>query len=274
MPCVSLAHPCRGNPCAESHLPALFFSPRDPPGAPRTSASPRCTRRAGSAAKPATWARGWCSPAGSTRPSASPAWTVSTCSHPAKSPGHRGASGTTSRHRGPPCAHPLGRAAWMHFVLLAAQRCPTPAQTHPNGSATSRIFPQSFSHLPSKSQPQIQQLPCSRTRWCQARSQVPFQGTVPRFPPSTALQNLPLPTVLSPSEPPVPLLVLPCKGCKIKLGEGEKNHRGSRYSGGGGRDSFLLASSRHIAYVKRFVNVGQVCAGELSKCLQMKWPNY
>lgn len=90
------AHPCRGNAGAKSHLPALFSPPRDPPGAPRTSASPRCTRRAGSAAKPATWARGWCSPAGSTRPSASPAWTVSTCSPPTKGAGHRGGL------RGPP----------------------------------------------------------------------------------------------------------------------------------------------------------------------------
>lgn len=140
--------------------------------------------------------------------------------------GTGGALGTTSRRRGPPCVHPLGRAAWMHFVLLAAaSRCPIPAQMHPNGRISSRISPQSFSHLPSKSQPQIQQPPCSRTCWCQARLQVPFQGSVPQLPPSTALQNSPTPR--SPSEPPVPLLILPCKGCKIKLGEGEANHTGS-----------------------------------------------
>lgn len=93
---VFLCPPLQGESRCRESPPSSVFSPRDPPGAPRTSASPRCTRRAGSAAKPATWARGWCSPAGSTRPSASPAWTVSTCSPNAKGAGHRGGL------RGPP----------------------------------------------------------------------------------------------------------------------------------------------------------------------------
>lgn len=158
------AHPCRGNAGAKSHLPALFSPPRDPPGAPRTSASPRCTRRAGSAAKPATWARGWCSPAGSTRPSASPAWTVSTCSPPTKGVGHRGGFGDHQQALGSsPCASP-----WASCVdALRAARCSLPVPNSctnaPKWQDFLQDFPQSLSHLPSKSQPQIQQPPCSRT---------------------------------------------------------------------------------------------------------------
>lgn len=163
---------------------------------------------------------------------------------------------------------------------LCAAGCSLPVPSSctnaPKGQRYSQDFPRSFRQLPSKSQPQIQRLPRSGTRWCQARLQAPFQGTappgVPQLLTSTALQYFPLLTPRSPSEPPVPLLFLPCKGCKIKLGEGEANHTGSRYRSGG--DSFLLANSRHIAYVKCFINVGQVCAGGLGKCLQMKWPNY
>lgn len=148
--------------------------------------------------------------------------------------------------------------------VLCAAGCSLPVPSSctnaPKGQRYSQDFPQSFRQLPSKSQPQIQRLPHSGTRWCQACLQAPFQGTappgVPQLLTSTALQYF----------------FLPCKGCKIKLGEGEANHTGSRYRSGG--DSFLLANSRHIAYVKCFVNVGQVCAGGLGKRLQMKWPNY
>lgn len=152
--------PCREGP-AEGSPPVSLVSPRDPPGAPRTSASPRCTRRAGSAAKPVTWERGWCSPAGSTRPSASPAWTVSTRRPPRSTwgaaRGCEGGLGTTSISRYfSASSFPPGSVAWAHFVPFASI----------SGAALAQVS--STSHAPSlrRHRGHVQRSPANPSRGC------------------------------------------------------------------------------------------------------------
>lgn len=96
-----------------------------------------------------------------------------------------GASGTTSRHRGPPRAHPLGRVVWMHFVLLtAASRCPIPAQTHPNGRISCRISPNPSAICPANPNPRSNNRPVPGPADARHVCRSPSRALSPSSPPA------------------------------------------------------------------------------------------
>lgn len=161
-----------------------------------------------SAAKPATWARALCSPVGSTRPSVSPAWTVSSDTW--------GLLGNTSGHL---CVCPMD----IHCVdVLCVIGFHFPIAQSPKPQHCFQYFPNACPANASSS-------PCLGTHWCQASDSLPVPPLHGWLLAHNCLLDFPLSTLLSnpamgiSQEPPVLLLLLPCKGCEIKASRrGEK----------------------------------------------------